>query len=117
MDASDLAEFNAAKMAVNSALWPAEVEFINAATGIKYGAGQGVSFGETANDGSLHASGQAIENHRLGILYFPVTVVPPFTPALLQLFKVTGGQTWQILDIVSAAGEFVRKFKCVQSQP
>jgi len=120
MDASGLADFNADKAATQDALWPATVIFQKTGPSTSYTC----AFGETANDGALREDGQAVQEHRLGWLFWTIiaatdAVPNPFTPALLQVFKVVAstqpafvGKSYQIDEIVGQPGEPKLKFRC-----
>jgi hypothetical protein len=80
-----------------------------------------VSFGEKDNDGELHETGQMIQNHRIGVLFFPV--IESFTPALAQVFTVKSGsqsalvgKAYRVSRVVSAPGEPVVKCYCTRTQ-
>jgi hypothetical protein len=113
MDAESLAEFNALKAESNRALYAAKVEFTR-----KKGTEYDCSFGESKDDGGLHPSGQIVQHHRVGVLYWPRTA--GHKPDLLSTFTITEctqdpdleGTTWQIDARITAAHEPVWKFDC-----
>jgi hypothetical protein len=115
-DLSDsLAEFNAIKAADHQALYPAKVIFTRG-PGTEYAC----SFGEVKDDGGLHPSGQIVQHHRNGVIYWPRT--SGHSPDLLSTFKITAcaqdpslvGTIWQIDQRTTAAHEPVWKFDCHQ---
>jgi hypothetical protein len=112
MNAPGLARFNARKATLIQNLFPATVTF--QATG---GTAYACSFGETENNGQLHETGQAVDNHRIGVLTLATAL---YAPGLLQTFTVTVspqqphlvGKRFQTSRIVSNPGEPVVKYYC-----
>ncbi len=117
MDAEGIAEFNDLKAENNRDLYPVTIEFI-AAKGTPYVC----AFGESRNDGGLHGSGQIVQNHETGALYWPKALA--YFPKLMAIFRITAcasdaalvNTTWKLMERRSAAHEPVVKFECVKQE-
>lgn len=117
MDAESLSEFNTLKAEVNRDLYPATIEF-TARKGTTYVC----AFSETRDDGGLHSSGQVVQHHQTGALYWPVSAT--HTPDLMSTFKITVcagtpalvGTVWKIMERRPAAHEPTVKFECLKQE-
>lgn len=112
--ADSVADFNATtKAPLHVAMSPATVTFAaDSEEGVL-----ACSFGETENNGQLHETGQAIDNHRIGVLTIQRAT---YAPELLQTFLVVSapkqphlvGFRYQVSRLVANAGEPVIKAYC-----
>jgi hypothetical protein len=111
MDSDSISDFNALKAAILIASYPVTVVF----TGVP-GTSYACAFGETRNDAGLHDSGQGIQQHRVGALYWPVAAshVPGYGHALTitacAARPALVGTKWRIADKAEAALEPHAKF-------
>lgn len=115
MDAASISEFNVEKAAVLIASYPVSVVFAQL-----LGTTYPCAFGESRNDAALHESGQGVQQHRVGALYWPVAAEhapgygATFTITICAARPALVGTKWRIADKAEAALEPHAKFTCTR---